>query len=113
MSCLKCGKKTADEQVFCADCLSSMEAYPVKPDVHVQLPNRPAAQTGKKSGRKRRALTKEEQIAVLRRRVRRLIALVLLLAVLLGVLGAMLADVMLHHEELELGKNYTFVKPFD
>lgn len=112
MNCLKCGKKTADEQVFCADCLSSMEAYPVKPDVHVQLPNRSAVQASKKAGRKRRSITQEEQIVVLRRRVRRLIALVLVLLVLLGVLGAMLADVMLHHEDLELGKNYTFVNPF-
>lgn len=113
MNCLKCGKKTTDEQVFCDDCLSSMAAYPVKPDVHVQLPNRPVAQAVKKTGRKRRTLTPEDQIVILRWRVRRLIALVLLLAVLLGVVGTILADVVLHHEDLELGKNYTFVTPFE
>lgn len=112
MGCLKCGKKTNDERVFCDDCLSIMEAYPVKPDVHVQMPNRPAAITVKKSGRKRRPPTPEEQVTLLRSRVRRLRALVVLLIALLGIIGAMLTHRVLNQEDLELGKNYTFVNPF-
>ena len=113
MSCLKCGKKTNDERVFCDDCLSVMETYPVKPDVHVQLPTRPAVAAAKKSSRKRRAPTPEEQVAQLRIRVRRLRALVVVLMLLLGIIGVMLAHKVLNREDLELGKNYTFVNPFE
>ncbi len=84
MACLKCGKKTKDEQSFCPHCLEIMERYPVKPDVHVQLPNRPAAAERKKPLRKRRMLTYEEATVLWRTRTRWLAALVLLLALLLG-----------------------------
>lgn len=113
MSCLKCGKKTNDEHVFCDDCLSVMDAYPVKPDVHVQLPNRPAVSAARKSGRKRRPPTPEEQVAQLRRRVRRLSALVVLLTLLLGIISVMLVHTVISHEDLDIGKNYTFVNPFE
>jgi len=113
MSCLKCGKKTNEDQVFCDICLASMDAYPVKPDIHVQLPNRPAVLAVKKSGRKRRALTPEEQVAHLQSRVRRLRVLVMLLILLLSVISAMLAHTVMTHEDLDIGKNYTFVNPFE
>lgn len=71
MACLKCGKKTKDEQVFCPECLAVMETYPVKRDIHIQLPNRPAATGQKRSGRKRRNLTPEEQVVFLRSKLRR------------------------------------------
>ena len=83
MGCIKCGKKTKDEQTFCPRCLEVMEAYPVPSDVHVQLPNRPVS-SGKKSSRKRRPVSAEEKVAVLRRRLRRMTALVLLLVLLLA-----------------------------
>jgi len=65
MICLKCGKKTKEDHVFCDKCLTTMEAYPVKPDVHIQLPNRSAAAAAKKAGPKRRQLTAEEQVVQL------------------------------------------------
>ena len=71
MACMKCGKKTKDDQVFCPDCLKVMEAYPVKRDIHIQLPNRPTHPVSKRSGKKRRNLTPEEQVAYLQSRVRR------------------------------------------
>ena len=112
MDCLKCGKKTTDEQVFCDTCLASMDAYPVKPDVHIQLPNRITGQAAKKPGRKSRAFSQEEQVIVLRHRVRRLRVLVLLLLICIGILGAMVAKKTVIREDSELGKNYTFVNPF-
>ena len=83
MGCIKCGKKTKDEQTFCSRCLEVMEAYPVPSDVHVQLPSRPTA-SGKKSSRKRRAVSAEEKVLVLRRKLRRRNALVVLLTLLLA-----------------------------
>ena len=92
VSCLKCGKKTAEDQSFCAACLEAMEPYPVKSDVHLQLPNRTDSPAAKKSPRKRRALSAEEQAARLRRRVRVLSLLSALLLALLIVCAGLLAQ---------------------
>ena len=54
MSCMKCGKDTEDGQAFCAHCLEGMEAYPVKPDAHIQLPNHSTEENNKKPPRKKR-----------------------------------------------------------
>ena len=89
MSCLKCGKKTTEEQCFCKHCLEVMEQYPVKPDVHIQLPNRPET-NGKKSSRKRRVISYEEATILWRKRARKLAVVVLVLTLLLGVAVALL-----------------------
>ena len=113
MTCLKCGKKTTDEQCFCSHCLEAMEDYPVKPDVHVQLPNRPSAESGKKVVRKRRILSTEEINGVLRKRTRRLTAIVLVLAILLGAAVFLLLQSYFAGEEIEIGKNYTLGSPLE
>ena len=113
MGCLKCGKKTTDEQCFCQRCLDTMEAYPVKPDVHVQLPNRSPSAEAKKAGKKRRALSAEEQVPILRKRLRRLAVIALALAILLGAAAFLLIKDYFAEEELKIGKNYTFGYPFE
>ena len=113
MACLKCGKKTADDQSFCPRCLEVMEAYPVKPDVHIQLPNRPAVTESKKPFRKRRILSYEEATIVWRRRTRWLAALVLLLAFLLGVVSFFLAKEWLTEEEIPLGNPFSSGQTLD
>ena len=40
MNCMKCGKTTTNEQVFCDDCLQVMAKHPVKPGTPVYLPQR-------------------------------------------------------------------------
>ena len=90
VGCLKCGKKTAEDQSFCAACLEAMEPYPVKSDVHLQLPNRTDAPAVKKASRKRRALSSKEQVASLRRRVRHLTVMMVVLLVLLVVCAGIL-----------------------
>ncbi len=113
MGCLKCGKSTTDGQGFCPECLAVMEAYPVKPDVHIQLPARADQTAQTKSGRKHKSLSLEEQVVVLRKRSRRLTALTVALAVLLCVAGALLLRNLDTQALPELGKNYTFDNPFD
>ncbi len=113
MNCLKCSKDTKNEQCFCKRCLEAMDAYPVKSDVHVQLPIRPLEASPKKTAGRRRSIPPEEQLARLRRRARRLTAAVTLLALLLcAACGAILHNI-LSQESVELGKNYTFGNPFD
>ena len=83
MICLKCGKTTKGEQVFCQQCLETMEAYPVKSDVHIQLPSRPEEPVQKKQSRKRRPANQDELIAQLRWKVKkqRILMMILLLVV--------------------------------
>ena len=85
MACMKCGKETREGQLFCARCLETMEAYPVKPDAHIQLPVRKAGAAPKKQLRKR--TEKAAAVAALRMQVRLLwaviIALLLCIAILL------------------------------
>lgn len=58
---MKCGKETAEGQVFCENCLKDMEQYPVKPGTPVYIPNRTQTGQEKKSIRKKDP-TKEETI---------------------------------------------------
>lgn len=102
MGCLKCGKKTADEQSFCQACLEAMDAYPVKSDIRVQLPNRAASPVPKKTARKRRAMSAEEKTASLRRRIRQLTALTIILLVLLAVSVALLIQGWIATGDLKL-----------
>ncbi len=87
MLCMKCGKKTADTQVFCDNCLAQMRKFPVRPDIPVQIPVRPEPD--------KKALSKKEArpeiiIARLRRRLKRLrlalVCAVLALALAVGLL---------------------------
>ena len=107
MACLKCGKDTKTSDVFCDNCLASMEAYPVKPGTPVQLPTRPTAAAPKKTPR-RRALNSEERVALLKKVCTYLIASILVLVLLLSVcitglvhMGRALQDAQ------NTGKNFT------
>lgn len=111
MQCLKCGKKTTDEQTFCDHCLEIMEDYPVKPDVHVQLPNRSTAAVPKKP--KRRVLSADELVPVLKKRLRRMALALIVLALLLGLSVALHFIVKPNPVPDETGKNYTFINPFN
>ena len=107
MYCLKCGKETGDTQIFCDRCLSVMSDYPVKTDVKVQLPHRSDAAAPKKQSRKR-PLQPEEQLALMHRLVRRLIAALVAVTVLFMLSAAGLAYTYKNRETLPaIGRNYT------
>ena len=84
MACMKCGKDTQDGQMFCAHCLEGMEAYPVKPDVHIQLPSRNGESALKKPTHKNRP--KAAQLAALRLQIRLLWAVIAALLLAIAVL---------------------------
>ena len=111
MACLKCGKKTTDEQVFCSACLGVMEAYPVKPTMHIQLPNRKERTLPKRPGRKRLALTTEEQLALLKKRQSRLLSLVALLLLLLGAIAFQQLYPLLFSNETEKAPSFSTQLP--
>ena len=69
VKCMKCGRDVESGQVFCPQCLKSMQEYPVNPNVTVRLPRRSdPAQTRKQP--RRRQMTEEEQIRLLKKRMR-------------------------------------------
>lgn len=89
MRCIKCGKETQDNHVFCESCLVVMDHYPVKPDAAIHLPNRQEVTATKKTTQKKKALSPEEQVLRLKKANRRLhlwfwILLLLLIASLGG-----------------------------
>ena len=71
MSCMKCGKKVNQSNVFCDECLEKMEQCPIPTEAVVNLPKRPSKPaTKKRSFRQRYFWEAEEKIEVLRTRVR-------------------------------------------
>jgi len=78
--CIKCGKETQDGHIFCESCLTVMDAYPVKPDTAIHLPDRQEAP--KKAVPRKRVLTPEEQVERLKKANRRLRLYFLLLLLL-------------------------------
>ena len=106
MHCMKCGKKIEDLQVFCADCLTEMEKYPIKANVTVQLPPRSPAPPIKKKPRRRDAKP-EEQVRHLR-----LVNRCLLTALTVTLAAFALTAVMLLHliderdSKPNIGQNY-------
>lgn len=105
MYCLKCGRDTENEHVFCDNCLEIMDRYPVKPGTAVHLPHRKDA-AGKKPSRKR-TVSPEEQIAGLKKTLRRsrICALVLFLA--LSLVAVLLVRQFANGDVPAIGQNYT------
>ncbi len=83
MHCLKCGRETPEDTVFCQDCLLDMEKNPVDPNEVVLLPKRDSAQTPKKMPR-RRTVTAEERLTQVKRRMRLLTVLLVLMTLLVA-----------------------------
>lgn len=109
MYCLKCGKETAQSRVFCDHCLESMEKYPVKQGVAVHLPHRESAVPAKKAALRKRNLSVEEQVSLLKKTTRRLIAALVLLSVVLVLTTGLLVHNLLDTKPASsaVGRNYT------
>ena len=109
MTCMKCGAQTGENQVFCDHCLSVMEEYPIRRNIHVHLPKRQEEEeASKRPAKKKRAPTPEEQISQLRMKVLRLRLAAAVLAFLLCVTAAFLGlKVYNDFATPETGRNYT------
>lgn len=107
MNCLKCGRETPAEQVFCEDCLLEMEKHPIKPGTVVLLPRRRETASIKKTVKKK-VLSAEEQIRLLRRHLR-VVYLILVLCISL-ILAMVYPSVQyLMKDRFKIGQNYTSV----
>ena len=91
MACIKCGRKTKEQQVFCDDCLAQAESYPVDPATAIQLPAREATLLPKKkNGKKRADLPPEEQLPRLRSSFRWLLLALIVMLISFCLTAAML-----------------------
>lgn len=107
MNCMKCGREIPEENVFCQDCLLTMEKYPVQPGTVVLLPRRRESSIIKKAP-KRHVPSAEERIAVYRKWIR--IQMIALLVCILAIV--LMLRPTLHYiqdEHFEIGQNYSTV----
>ena len=110
MYCLKCGKDTGSAQIFCDECLQSMEKYPVKPGTPIHLHQREA----RKAAPRKHVMPLDVQVSHLQHKVRRLRILAILLVALLCFTAALLARAILSTPQPQgraLGQNYTIQTP--
>lgn len=107
MYCLKCGQETENEQAFCLDCQKEMAKYPVDPNAVVHLPPRRKATQKKPVKRKP---TADDQIRILKRRIRTLAGL---LAAALLIAACLCVPIIrdLRKEKAQIGQNYSTLKP--
>ena len=107
MNCMKCGRETTSEQVFCEECLLDMEKHPVKPGTVVVLPKR-RDYTAVKKPPKKRTVPLEDQIRLLKKRIR--ILSFTLLLVLAGLIAMIYPTVQyLKEDHFKIGQNYNSV----
>ena len=107
MNCLKCGRETVSEQVFCEKCLLEMEKYPVKPGTAVKLPDRREPSAFRRAV-KRRTVPLDEQVKILKDRLFRLLIVLLLSFV---VIFLMIPSVVAHlfEDHYTPGQHYSVV----
>lgn len=85
MHCLRCGRETENQHVFCKACLEYMSLHPVKSDTPIYLPIRKEKDVPRKQYRwHRRERTTEEMVVILRKRVRFFAAVSLILFMMLS-----------------------------
>lgn len=110
MQCLKCGKKTAEKQVFCEECLVIMEKHPVKPGTAIHIPQREKIDPEKRRGAQDMEDAKEGQIQRQRSIIRMLIGVLAVMSLILLLTAGMLLHMMNERNTGKtIGKNYTTV----
>lgn len=110
MNCMKCGRETLSDQVFCPHCLEEMAKNPIRPDVIINLPSRPDA-SQKRAAPRKRVLTPEEQIRRLKKVNKFLIIGLFLTALLAGIFASISIDFFKQLDvQRFLGQNYSTVE---
>ena len=109
MNCMKCGRETAEDQVFCPVCLEEMENHPVKPGTVVLIPSRNNEEEVRKILHRKKPLpTPSEQILRLKKQLLRTRIALALLLLLCGLLCFAVGRVAIEWDSGRmLGQNYS------
>ena len=105
MQCMKCGREIPAGDVFCQECLTEMEKYPVKPGTAVHIPKQPQH---KRVLDRRPVVTPERKVEILTRRIRILGWLLTLAVALVICLGALTLTLLQEEDDgPAIGQNYS------
>ena len=109
MYCLRCGRETQDDHVFCDSCQETMKKYPVRPGTAVTLPHRKENSLQKKQKR-HAAPALQDQVKKLKKQRRRLRVLVTcLILALIAAIGSLIY-VLYRRQPPKPGQNYVVVE---
>lgn len=112
MNCMKCGRELKTTGVFCAECLADMENYPVKSNITIQLPHRPAVTQTRK--RKQRYIKPEDQIKMLKKTRNWLIFLLVVALLAFGAVSSLTLYLLeTNQQKADIGKNYGTIETTD
>ena len=104
MQCLRCGRETEDEHVFCFLCEAVMMKHPVKPNTVVTIPERSVRS---RSTQPRRQQRQEEENERLQRTVMQLrLWVCMLMAALMLCVGVLTWQELTRDEKPAIGQNY-------
>lgn len=85
MNCMRCGRETSENEIFCDECLQDMQRHPVDPTTPVILPNREKRIPSKRTNFRVAASKWEDRIFRLRYLIFWLVMIILLLLIALGI----------------------------
>ena len=104
MQCLRCGRETEDEHVFCFLCEAVMMKHPVKPNTVVTIPERSVRS---RSTQPRRQQRQEEETEQLSRTIMQLrLWVCMLMAALMLCVGVLTWQELTRDEKPAIGQNY-------
>ena len=114
MYCMKCGRETKSDQVFCDGCLEVMRQHPVKPGTFIQLPSRPAPTVPKKAQPRKRVIPLEEQVQKMRKLIVWLGAALIVAVLCLVMSISLLAQSYVAEDAVDtIGQNYNTAEGTD
>ena len=114
MNCMKCGRETKIDNIFCSECLDHMERHPVAENVLVYVPSEKDRAAANKHKIEHPVVSADDQVKRLHRKVERLRLLVILFMAA-TMFFAVLSMETLHELNVMnlIGKNYTTVVTTD
>lgn len=110
MQCMKCGREIPAGDVFCQECLTDMEKYPVKPGTAVHIPSQ--SQLARRQQERRPAMTPERKVEILTRRIWALSWLLTLAAATIIAASALIFSLLQETDDgPAIGQNYSSTVP--
>ena len=104
MQCLRCGRETEEEHVFCFLCEAVMMKHPVKPNTVVTIPERSVRSRNPQPRRQQR---QEEETDQLNRTIMQLrLWVCMLMAALMLCVGVLTWQELTREEKPAIGQNY-------
>ena len=111
VNCMKCGRETKSDDVFCLECLDHMERHPVAENMLAYVPTeKDRAAAAKKLTVAHPVISEEEQVKRLQRK-NHVLSLLVIVFLAVSAFFAVLSIETLHELNVKdlIGKNYTTV----